>query len=57
MWIKCTNDHTRSLALPWMDSPVAFSAAGTAQVPAEVGERLVAEVDAIEHKPTETDSE
>jgi len=53
MWIRCTNQHTVSLKLPWMsDGPVVFSSAGTAQVPYEVGERLVAEIDAIE--PTET---
>jgi len=52
MWIKCNNDATVSLKLPWMDGPVSFSETGTAQVPFEVGERLVAEIDAIE--PTET---
>lgn len=53
MWIKCNNDATESLKLPWMpNGPVVFSSTGTAQVPYEVGERLVAETDAIE--PTET---
>jgi len=54
MWIKCTNDGTASIKLPWVDGPVSFSEAGTAQVPAEVGERLVEEIDAIE--PTETNT-
>jgi hypothetical protein len=54
MWIRCNNDATESLKLPWMDGPVSFSEAGTAQVPFEVGERLVAEIDAIE--PTETNT-
>jgi len=52
MWIKCNNDATASLKLPWMQGSLSFSESGTAQVPYEVGERLVAETDAIE--PTET---
>ena len=48
MWIQCNNEHTDSLKLPWMQGPVSFSETGTAQVPFEVGERLVAEIDAIE---------
>jgi len=56
MWIKCNNPHTVSVKLPWMDDgPVEFSSTGTAQVSAEVGERLADEIDAI--KPTETDTE
>jgi hypothetical protein len=31
-----------------MDEPVAFHSTGTAQVTREVGERLIAELDAIE---------
>jgi len=52
MWIKCNNDATESLKLPWMQGSLSFSESGTAQVPFEVGERLVAEIDATE--PTET---
>jgi len=51
MWIKCTNQQTRSLSLPFMDEPVDFSSTGAAQVSADLGERLVDEIDAIE--PTE----
>ena len=48
MFIRCTNDATRSLKLAWMDEPVEFASTGTAQVPQDVGERLVDELDAVE---------
>lgn len=48
MYIECTNPSTSRLKRPWMDEPVAFASTGTAQVPQDVGERLVSEVDAIE---------
>jgi len=47
MRIKCTNPQTQSLKLSWMEEPVEFASTGTAQVPAEVGERLVEDLDAI----------
>lgn len=50
MWIHCTNPATRRLRRPWMDEPVEFNDSGNAQVPADVGERLVDELDAIEPK-------
>ena len=49
MYIKCTNPGTQSLALPWMDETIEFADTGTAQVTEEVGERLIEELDAIEH--------
>lgn len=48
MHIRCTNDATVSLKLPWMDAPVEFASTGTAQVSQDVGERLVEELEAIE---------
>ena len=55
MWIRCNNQHTKRLKTSWMDGPISFSETGTAQVPFEVGERLVAEIDAIQ--PKDTDNE
>lgn len=55
MWIKCTNLGTKQLKLPWMSEPVEFSSTGTAQVPDDVGERLVAEIDAIQPNSEATD--
>lgn len=49
MYIKCTNPGTQSLKRPWMDEPIEFADTGTAQVSQEVGERLIDELDAIEH--------
>lgn len=46
MWIQ-TNTTTRELQLPWMDEPVSFNQSGTAQVPREVGDRLIDELDAV----------
>jgi hypothetical protein len=48
MYVTCTNDATRRLKLPWMSDPVEFASTGTAQVSQDLGERLVAELDAIE---------
>jgi len=48
MYIRCTNEGTQSLKLEWMDEPVAFASTGTAQVTADVGERLIETLDAIE---------
>jgi hypothetical protein len=48
MYIKCTNPGTQSLKLPWMDDAIDFADTGTAQVPEEVGERLIDELSAIE---------
>lgn len=57
MRIECTHDATESLKLPWMDEPVEFASTGTAQVPSEVGERLVDELDVIEPYNDDDDSE
>lgn len=48
MYITCTNDGTQRLKLPWMEESVTFASTGTAQVPEDIGERLVDELDAIE---------
>lgn len=48
MHIKCTNEGTQTLKLPFMSEPVEFASTGTAQVPSDVGEQLVDELDAIE---------
>ena len=48
MHIQCTNPATRRLRLPWMDEPISFASTGTAQTTADVGERLIDELDAIE---------
>lgn len=48
MRIKCTNEQTRSLKLPFMSEPVEFASTGTAQVEQELGMRLVDELDAIQ---------
>ena len=56
MWIQCTNPATKRLYnADIMDAPVTFSDSGTAQVPKDVGEAMVARYDAIE--PTDTESE
>lgn len=52
MWIRNENEGTKSLKTEWMDEPVAFADTGTAQVPADVGERLCDEFDVIvPHNP------
>lgn len=58
MWIKTTQGATsRFYDAELMDAPVEFSENGTAQVPKDVGEELVARYDAIEHHETTTDSD
>lgn len=53
MWIRCSNDATRRLYdEDLMDDPVEFASTGRAQVPADVGEQLVAAYDAIEEADT-----
>lgn len=52
MYIKCTNTGTQSLKRPWMDEAIDFADTGTAQVPEEVGERLIEELNSIEHYET-----
>jgi len=47
MRIVCTNEGTTALKRPWMSESVEFASTGTAQVPADVGERLCDELDAI----------
>lgn len=57
MWIEINNEGTQSLKLPWMDEPVEFNDSRSAQVDAEVGEQLANEIDLIEIKDTETETD
>jgi len=57
MWIRCTNSGTQSLKTAWMAEPVVFGDSGTAQVTAEVGERLCDEFEAIVPKDDGEQSE
>lgn len=48
MWIETTNAATQSLFNDeLMDEPIEFADTGRAQVPDDVGERLVAHYDTI----------
>jgi hypothetical protein len=50
MWIQLQNQATRRLYNEEvMDEPVEFASTGRAQVPDDVGERLVAHYDEINH--------
>jgi len=54
MWIKNDRATRRHYNDELMDEPVTYNANGTAQVPDDVGEALVAHYDAI--RPYEADS-
>jgi hypothetical protein len=57
MWLEINNEATQSLKLPWMDEPIEFNDSRSAQVDAEVGEQLANEIDLIEIKDTETETD
>jgi len=57
MWLEINNEATQSLKLPWMDEPIEFNDSRSAQVDAEVGEQLANEIELIEIKDTETETD
>jgi len=59
MWIKNTNPASRQVYdAELMDEPVSFSENGTAQVPSDVGEALIAHYEAIEpHSDNNSDDQ
>lgn len=50
MWIQTDDEGLVSLTIPEIDEIVEFSDAGTAQVPEDVGETLVNNVESITEK-------
>lgn len=57
MWIKNENEATSRLYDAELDVAVAFNSNGTAQVPKDVGEQLVARYEAIQAHETTADSD